>query len=269
MSTTNNHKSPRQLLDIQQKFKHYLMLEQTAIAEHIVSTDDLTKDVRLAIYGNAYYSRLIEVLQKDYSALCAVLGETHFQQLASDYINKYPSTHPSLRYFGRAMPEYLQNHPSYAGKQHLHELAQFEWGFTDAFDARDVDIKTEHDAAMVPPEAWPVLGFEFHPSLQLIHYQWSIITIWQALQQDRPLPEPVLLPEPEICLIWRHELKTQYRTLDEDEKLLLPAAMKGANFSGLCELLTAHIDEAEQVPMRAASLLKSWLVSGLVQDFVY
>ena len=269
MNNRNHHESPQQLLDIQQKFKHYLTQQQTAIVQHIVSTDDLSNDERLAIYGNAYTARLIEVLQKDYSAILAILGEAQFQDLALAYIDRHPSTHPSLRFFGKAMSDFLQTHPDYTGYPYLSELAQFEWGFTDAFDARDVDTKSESDAAQVPPEAWPVLEFMFHPSLQLIPYRWNILPIWQAMQEQVDIPEPVLLGDSELCLIWRQELKTQYRTLDEDEKQLLPAAMNGANFSDLCELLAETVDVAEQVPMRAASLLKSWLAAGLIHEFIY
>lgn len=261
--------APQDLQDVQVKFKQYLMQSQTAIAEHIVSTSDLTNDIRLAIYGNAYVSRLIEVLQKDYTALLAILGEEQFNQLAREYIDVYPSMHPSLRFFGKHMESFLYNQKKYASHPYLYELARFEWGFTDAFDARDSEIKTEHDAALVPPDAWPGLGFSFHASLQLIPYQWNILSIWQAIQQEKSIPEPIHLPEPEICLIWRHNLQTQYRTLEEDEKELLPAAMQGANFSDLCVILTEQNDIAEQVPMRAASLLKSWLAAGLIKDFIY
>lgn len=260
--------APQDLQDVQLKFKQYLMQQKADIASHIVSTDDLANDVRLEIYGNAYVSRLIEVLQKDYTALFEMLGEEQFNELASAYIDAYPSTHPSLRFFGKQMADYLLNHPSYAPHPYLYELARFEWGFTDAFDASDSAVMTESDAALLPADAWSTLHFGFHPSIQLIPYEWNILPIWQAIQQEHDIPAPVQLVDQEVCLIWRQGLQTQYRTLDAGEARGLTLLLQGASFPELCEALAAQSEVPEQVPIRAASLLKGWLAAGLITEFL-
>ena len=73
----------------------------------------------------------------------------------------------------------------------------------------------------------------------------------------------------QVCLVWRHELMTQYRVLDADEAAALEAARGGTDFAGLCELLLEWQDDDTQVAVRAVSLLKGWLAAGLITALDY
>jgi hypothetical protein len=64
--------------------------------------------------------------------------------------------------------------------------------------------------------------------------------------------------------MWRDELMTQYRSLEADEAVALSAAHAGANFTEICSALATEIGDQEQVPMKAASLLKGWLAAGML-----
>ena len=257
------------LQQLQSVFKNYLMNNDTAIAPHIVSSESLGNDLRLAIYANAYVARLIEVLENDFTALQAVLEEDEFYDLAQAYIQQHPSTTPSLRWFGRYMAEFLSQHEQYQQRQDLIELAVFEWSFVDAFDAADVPVITLQDMAQVPPESWPVLCFTFHPSVQTFDYQWNIIPVWQAIQQQEDIPAPQQLPQPQTCIIWRDNLKTRYRTLEDDEAAVLSCAREGSSFAQICESLIDYVEDESQIALRAASLLKGWIEVGMVRDLNY
>lgn len=265
----NSQASPQGLQMLQTSFMDYLLHEQDAIVSHIDSTASLSSDVRLAIYGNGYFARLIEVLEKDFTALFAVLGEEAFSRLAVAYINAHPSTNPSLRLFGQHMTDFLEQHAGLDNRDYLVELARLEWCFTDAFDAADVPVATEVDAASVPPEEWPVLSMIFHPSIQLFDYRWNILPTWQALREEEPLPAPQQLPAQYTGLVWREELMTRYRTLEPDEAAVLPVVMQGGNFSDLCEVLVPWCEDVDAIPMQAATLLKTWLNSGMVSELQF
>jgi len=256
------------LKELQQNFKHHLFNQESSIVEHIVS-DELSNEFRLGIYANAYMSRLLEVLENDYPVLQTLLGNETFYELGQAYIQQHPSTYTSLRWFGQHLVEFLQEVAPYHKTQCLAELAKFELVLVDAFNASDQQSITENDIAQVPPEQWPYLGFVFHPSVFNTTYQWNILPIWQAHKAGNPLPEPCTLPQMETCLVWRQDLKTLFRTLENDEAQMLASAGQGANFSQICEQLSQHIDDAEQIPMRAVSLLKTWLSQGLIADLRY
>src|SRR5262245_49959372 len=55
---------------------------------------------RLAVYADAYFSRLREVLVEDFPRLAAALGEACFTEVVHDYLRRHPSMHPSVRHLG-------------------------------------------------------------------------------------------------------------------------------------------------------------------------
>ncbi len=253
------------LSELQLRFKRYLTHQTGPIADHIGSTEELSNDFRLAIYANAYGMRLVETLQKDYPAVFYLLGDDAFTQLALAYIKAHPSTHPSLRFFGQYFSDFVHHDSDYSAMLYISELAKLEWLLVEAFDAKDVNISQESDVAKIPPEAWPRLVLHFHPSVHYFQYHWNIIPIWQA-EQDKKTPPPAQqLDSEELCLVWRHKLKTRYRTLGPEEALVLGSMLDGADFSHMCELLSTRF-EPEEVAMKAAGLLKSWINAGLISD---
>ncbi len=256
------------LKNLQHNFKHHLFGYSSPITQHIVN-DKLSSEFRLGIYANAYMSRLLEVLENDYPVVQTLLGNEAFYDLGEAYIKKYPSTYASLRWFGQHFPEIIKELAPYNRDPWLEEMAVFEWALVDAFNASDQPSITENDVGQVPPDQWPVLGFEFHPSVVSFAYHWNILPMRQAHKEGKPLPQPEKLPQWETCLVWRQNLKTLFRTFGADEAQMFIAAQQGANFSQICEQLSEWIDDVEKIPLRAVSLLKTWISQGLVADLKY
>jgi len=256
------------LSKLQSEFKQYLMLQSGHISAHIDSSEELSNDFRLAIYANAYRMRLIETLEKDYPAVLYLLGEDVFAQTALAYITAHPSKHPSLRWFGQNFSGFVGQDEQLASMPYICELAKLEWLLVEAFDAKDVYQCQESDVANVPPEAWPSLVLHFHPSVHVFQYHWNIIPIWQAEQNETIPPTPVRLDSQEVCLVWRQDLKTRYRTLEADEALVLEPMAEGADFSDMCALLSTFV-AAEDVALKAAGLLKSWINAGLISELTW
>jgi hypothetical protein len=256
------------LQELQAAFKRYLMERDSAIVDHIASTGELSNEMRLAIYGNAYYARLIEALEQDYEALHTLLGDEEFARLCRQYIDAHPSIFPSLRWFGQYMSRFLATHQPYAARPYLSELAVFEWAFIEAFDAQDAPVATEADAARVPAENWPVLRIRLHPSVRWFAYNWNILPLWKAAANEDPLPEIIQLDKTEYCAVWRKDLMTQFRTMAADEAALMRGVKEDINFAQLCELLTGMAINPVEVPMRAAGVLKTWLAQGMVTALV-
>lgn len=249
---------------LQAAFKQHLTQDDLSIENYIVADEQLTTATRLAIYHNAYYGRLIEVLSQDYTAVESLLGGTSFHELCDQYIKKHPSVFPSLRWFGQYMPSFLAKTTPYADTVYLKELATFEWLLLSAFDAENTTIITAADIAQVTPEAWPSLTIKLHPSVHWFEYQWNILPIWKAASDQQNLPVPTKLESRYTCMVWRQDLSTQYRTLNPDEAALLSHVAQGANFATMCEVLTQFMEDPDAVPLRAVSLLKTWLLADMI-----
>jgi len=262
--------SLKSLKSLQASFQRHLFTGDGDIVEHIVSMENANNEQRMNTYTNAYYGRLVETLAGDYPAVQALLGETAFTALCHDYIQAHPSTHYSLRWFGRHLQAFLADAPQTRDRPYLAELADLEWTFVNSFDAANAEVLDETAAAGIAPQAWPGITIAFHPSVHLVDYHWNIIDLWRTVRDQQEVPSPEALPEASSCLIWRQDLTTRYRILETDEAEALRAALQGASFAGLCEIVTHILPDAEdengqlEIALRSAGLLKTWLSEGMV-----
>lgn len=252
------------LRDLQLGFQDYLLGNSEDIEADIVSTDGARAEHRLATYYNAYRIRLIDCLAIDFPAFEKLLGREAFESLALDYLARYPSTHPSVRWFGGRLPEYLREHYRGEDRDFLCELADWEWTQTMIFDAADSEtLFALEDMAQVPPQDWPELRFIFKPALRWLDLHWNAPLISQACNQEKGIPPRHHSGQPLRWLLWRQQLKTMWRSLEVDEAWAIEQAARGASFAEICEGLLEWID-AEQVALRAAGLVKQWVGDDLL-----
>lgn len=82
------------LTDWQLAFEQHLLTETSTARSDFAATllggPTLDVDTGLAIYHNAYLSRLQEVLRHDFSALLYWLGDDEFAALTEAYLRRYP-----------------------------------------------------------------------------------------------------------------------------------------------------------------------------------
>lgn len=251
---------------LQDSLQNYLLKNPSDIQAAIVTSNKVPAAKRLAIYGEAYRLRLLEALATNYPILKHHLGDDAFQKIGENYIHSHPSCYRSIRWFGDKFAEYLagdkNNHYPY-----LAELAQFEWHMALAFDAADTRLIRIEDMATLPPESWPTMQFLTHPSLHRLNFFWNVVSLWQALANEEPFTEKELVmnSNPLPWVVWRNEYTIRFYSLAEDEAWALDALIQGLSFGELCAGLCEWVEEQE-VGMRAASLLKGWIQSGLLAE---
>jgi hypothetical protein len=256
------------LRDLQRRFQDYLIDGSEAIEKDITNTEGALAKHRLATYYNAYRIRLIDSLAVDFSALEQYLGRESFENMTLDYLQHFPSTQPSVRWFGQHFADYLADYPAPSNNvedaNFVHELAQYEWLQTTVFDAADSPTLMQfEDMAIIAPETWPRLTFEFIAALQWLDLCWNVPQIEHALENREPAPDRQRAEFPLRWLLWRRDFKTYWRSLEVHEAWALEQALNGANFAEICEGLLEWID-AEQVALTAAGFLKQWISDQLL-----
>lgn len=251
------------LAALQRDFQCYLLDQQNALNEHIVSTERIDARERLEIYHEAYHLRLTEVLTADFGTLLAVLGDDGFAAAARDYINAHPSQHTSVRWFGRHFAEFIRSSEPWSERPALADLAALDWALSLSFDAADALAIGLSVIAEIPPQAWAGMRFTLHPSVRLIDLNWNAAALRGAVDAEQPLPELEAGGMPVRWLVWRSEMTSMYRSMDVDEAFSLTAVSDGANFGDLCEGLCEWVD-AEHAAMHAASMLKQWLIDEMI-----
>jgi hypothetical protein len=233
-----------------------------ALREVVAGTEPLSADDRIDIYASMYLWRLRDVLADDFPKVAAVLGPEGFTDLVRRYLGTCPSTHPSARWVGRRLADFLREFPLWA--PWMTDLARLEWARLDAFDAADAEPVRVADLGVVRPEDWPDLVLEPVPSLTVlrslypIHEAWADPAAWSG--PDAPAAE-----NPTTVRVWRRGWQALHVAVDATEASALGDLRAGASFGVICERFA---DRAPAAAARdAGGLLARWVEDCLIASF--
>jgi hypothetical protein len=256
------------LASLQQAFQNYVYEPESklcGIVEDIRSDERVSAEDRLGIYSNAYRLRLLEALLTDYPALHGLAGDEEFDLLGRAFIAVHASPYYNLRWYGGELPNFLRTSEEYRQYPVLAAMADFELAIATAFDAADDPVLRIEDIAQVAPEAWGEMRFRPHASVQRVDLDWDVVPLWKAVKEEREGEHPPKNAAPVHWLVWRAELRTQFRSIPDDEGAAFDALRTGSSFGDMCEVLLEW-HAAEVVAMRAAELLKQWTQTGLLAE---
>jgi hypothetical protein len=245
------------LADLQRDFQAAVLTGDPAVFASNVDNRALE---RIAIYQEAYRIRLREALASNYPQLKVLIGAEAFDSIADTFIDAYPSTHPSIRWFGRELGSMLGD--TFPARPWLREFAELEWALSCAFDAADAEVVAMSQLAQCPAAQWPTLTFTFHPSVQCLVLHTNAAQMYKAVTEEQPSPSFTSV-DLTSWLIWREDLTPHYRSLAADEADALQALLRGSSFEDMCtRLCTHHVFDA--VAARAIELLKNWLNARMI-----
>jgi hypothetical protein len=255
------------LRELEGNFLAYLLKGDAHITGEIVDQAPVGRETRLAIYANAYRTRLRETLETDHEMLGLYLGDALWDRMVDGYIDDHPSSYRSLRQYGDALPKWLRNNPPFTDYPQISELALFERRLLVSFDAADACRAGADELAALPARRWPRIRLRFHPSVQPFRVDSNCVEIWQALKAGEAPPDAATQPD-SWWLLWRGEDRlTQFRSLPAEESAVLHHFLAGGDFAGACEqLLVAH--SGDDVAQIGLALLMNWLETGLVRELI-
>lgn len=257
------------LADLQRAFQDYLLAASDGFQGAVRDTSKADRLTLLDVYRDGYALRLIEALTTDYPGVMAMAGPADFDHMARAYIASHPSRHPSVRWYGRDLADFLGSTEPYSRTPAAAEMARFEWALGEAFDSPDATPITADALMALPQEAWETLAFTTLPSLRRLVLAFEAPQAWQRREEVEPgdlLVERA--PGPLTWAIWRPDLVSNFRSLDTDETAMLDALVRGRSFPDLCEVVAPFIGE-EQAPARAAGLLRAMVEGGMISGFQY
>ena len=256
------------LVHLQTQFQSFLLGGQSEIERHVVATDKASAAQRLAVYGNAYRLRLLEVLGEDFPGLKGLLGVETFDDMGCAYIDAYPSAHSSIRWFGRHLAQFLRETTPYGKRPELAEMASFEWAQGEVMDAADAAVCNAEQLAAVTPDCWPDMRVVFQHAMRRLELHWNVPMVWRAIHDGGVVPALERCTPPLVWLLWRRSLQVHWRSLPPDEHWAIQACLNGRTFGEICQGLSER-STAPDVALRAASLLKQWLSEGLVANIEF
>jgi hypothetical protein len=221
---------------------------------------------RLEIYANAYFHRILGVLSSDYPALEQALGRDPFNDLVTSYLLVEPSRHPSLRYAGARLADFLSSNAAAAGIRRrspwASDLAAFEWARADVFDAADGSMLVRESLASLAPDEFGSLFLRLGPWARLHSFEHSVDRLWGAAIRGEELVVDGVTNSMSV-LIWRKDEVAVHRRVDQPEEAALSMLSLGTRFDDLCEWAATEVGESE-APAQAAGWLDRWVADGLL-----
>lgn len=256
------------LTELQHNFQHYLITSDESQIQSSIVSDQISSDCRLKIYFDAYRLRLLDILSADFSKTMTLLGEEVFRLAFEKYLDQYPSTHFSVRYFGRYFSDFLRESPDHKSLPVVAEMAAFEYALMNAIDAADDEVASIEDLKAIPPENWGAIQLTFHPSLQYQVCEWNTPVLWKAIDDEAdPIP-PQKNPEAMTWIIWRKGIRNLFQSLTPQQYQLLHAFKNNLCFGEVLEgLSTEH--NIEDLPTFALQNIQHWLQSNLISHVTF
>lgn len=247
----------------QSEFQRGILSGDDSVLAEILDSPREKREVLFGVYRHAYGSRLLEAMRNDHKLLHGYLGDEMFDEMGYAYVAATPSQHPNLRWFPRALPDFLKASAPYSNYPILSDLAALERALNDAFDAQDAPALAVADMAGFAPEVWHDLEFMAHPSAIRLDLTTNVSAVWLALKNDETPPDAVTLEEPCRFLIWRQDVIPLFRELSSEEAAMWDEAARGIPFGVLCSMLATY-DDPEGAATRGAGYLHSWVTAGLL-----
>ena len=233
-----------------------------SVVDTLVHGDErLSAAERVGIYADAYFFRLLDCLGEEFPATLAVLGPDNFAALVKGYLLVYPPAEPSILYAGRYLADFLSNHPFAERWPFIAELARLERAVLDVFHAADAPVLGVEALRAVPPEEWPALKLRTHPAVKIVHTEWRLGDVLQAVEQGRKWSDPE--HQDASVLVWRQHALVYYRSLERLERDALVIVSKGASFAVICDAVAAGAEETNHVAL-IGRLIARWLADGII-----
>ncbi len=234
------------------------------LGEIVAGDERLSAVQRLDVYANMYFFRLLDSIREDYPAVVAVVGDTEFHNLITDYLLEHPSTHWSLRYAGGRLPGFLRTHRFGRERSWLAPLAELEWAILDAFDAADSPSLEAADLESLAPEDWAEIRFAATPSVRLLEPGWDVDEVWDRAQRGEAPGEAQAAEE--AILVWRRNLRVYHRRIQPLERDCLRLLLAGESFDAWCEHAAAAVGE-DAAAESVVAILQRWLADGVLARF--
>ncbi len=217
--------------------------------------DDSDRKTRIAVYADAYFLRLREVLREDFPSVAAVVGPEQFDEVVKGYLEAFPSRWPSVRHLGHALSEFLRHRAD--TPKCLADLAELEWARIEVFDAPDAECVTIEDFVSVPADAWPTLHFSAIPALKILRAQYPVHQLWSGGKSLEVTAAETWLR------VWRaNDCRVFHAPMDERESAGIQKMISGEPFAAICEAF-ADLPEIEAA-QEAAALLVRWIEDGII-----
>ncbi len=203
----------------------------------LASTAPVVAGRGLAVYRDAYGTRLCRGLRQNFPALRRVLGDEEFATLIAAYVVRHPPRGYEFAGVGAALAAFIPMHAFGAdfgvAPAALADVAAVEQAELEVSDAPDDGPAVAAAAlAEVPPDAWPALRVRATAALRVVRCAHDVLPVIEAVAAGRA-PDRPSVGEYEY-LICRPAADIVRERLSASEAAVLRRLLAGATIEEAC-----------------------------------
>jgi hypothetical protein len=224
-----------------------------------------TSSERLAVYAGSHATRLVEILESDYPAVRAAIGDLAFRAFATRYVGRRPSRSWDLAAFSRGFAREfrLARWPAV-----ICDLAAFERAVAEVFDGpgseKDRPLRLP-DLARLSPARAARIRLKPTPSLKLLALRYPMLEWHGALRSPRS--QRVARPpdrRPAFIAVFRRDFVVMRREITKAQHALLGALARGASLAGAISAArrTGGLGD-EELLTRLPAWFREWGADGI------
>jgi hypothetical protein len=259
--------------------------------ESVVTRSKLLSSVeRLAVYGNAYYARLLECMRDLFPALVQALREEVFDSFAFSYLQQYPPRSYTLEHLADRFVQFLEetrpeldestgDETDEAGEpmaedraiaaswpDFIIDLARLEWTIDQVFDGPGVERKpplTSEQLRSIPAEQWPDARLEPVVCLRLLSFKYPVNDYYTAFRagEDPSLPDP----RESFAAITRRDYIVRRFELSKPQFELLSSLVEGRTVGEAIAHCAASLTDVDTLAESLQNWFRIWSANGFFQ----
>jgi len=220
---------------------------------------------RLAIYRYGYRARLIECLADDYPAVQFALGHDAFEELCLGYIERHPSSAPSLNFFGRHMGYFLREEVApFELREFAADLASLEWALVEVLHARVADRLSPEALAAIPIEKWVEARLPRADAVRVLRAQYPVNAFFQAFKTDEEPSASDFERNVSATAVYRTDMTLWRMSLTPAMTTLLESLFAGRPLGAALETLEQGLtaEDAAEAERNVMAWFREWVAAG-------
>ena len=241
-----------------------------AINSVVLPSKALSSEQRLAVYGNAYFGRLLECMREMFPVLRYALEDDVFDQFALGYLTTHPPHSYTLENLSDRFLAFLtatRNEiakPDESWPDFVIDLARLEWNIDRVFDGPGVEhqqLFSAEDLQRIDPQQWPAATLTAAPCLRLLAFRFPVNNYYTAFRELAPESEDSLPLPPEqknyLALTRRNYVVRRY-PLGETQYDLLTALLEGKAVGDAIEVAAEQCDDLDLFAQDLGRWFQAW-----------
>lgn len=246
-----------------------LIAEEASL--YITPGPTLPPHLRIQIYNQQYWWRLLNILQENFPLAARILGRPAFnQKIAIPFLLKHPPSHWSLNTLGTFLPQWISDHYQEPDRSLLANASQLDWAFMANMISQEQPPLNLTEIIEDTPEKLLSTTFYLQPYITLFNWNYDLFSFRENLLDHEPEywinhPIPELTKErPYSFILFRlPNSNLAWREISKGEYTLLKKFQTGSTMGDACESIEAENDSLqEEIAENLQQWLQQWTQSG-------